>query len=139
MTEMKICPECSEETKSPSNHCSNCGASLDPENDSVDQAADIEIEDIHIQPTAEKTSTSSFLGWSVFALLLFFPTGLMAVLYSSIAEIAFMHEKISKAEHYASRAQTWRIITYLVFVVVLFFTCVCFPVGSAAMDALRRL
>ncbi|MEE2990301.1 MAG: CD225/dispanin family protein [Planctomycetota bacterium] len=124
MTEMKICPQCSEESESQFNHCWNCGTSLDPENDSVDQVADMELEDIHIQPTVEKASTGSSLGWSVFALLLFFPTGLMAVLYSSIAEIAFMHKKMSKAEHYASRAQTWRIITYLVFIVVLFFTCV---------------
>ncbi|MDP7204527.1 MAG: CD225/dispanin family protein [Pirellulaceae bacterium] len=121
MTEMKICPQCSEESEPQFEKCWNCGTSLDPGSESVDQTADTGLTGIRIQPQAEEILASPSLGWSVLALLLVFPTGLMAVIYSSIAEIALVHEKISKAQHYAHRAQTWRMFTFAVVAILLAF------------------
>ena len=120
MTEMKKCPQCSEESEPQFENCWNCGASLNPD-DPADNQENVDVTGIKIQSHVETIPTLSYMGWSVITLLLFLPTGLMALLYSLLCEIAMIHEEFGRAQAYANQAMTWRVITYVLTVVFWFF------------------
>jgi len=65
---------------------------------------------------------ASNLGWSVLACLLFLPLGLMALLYSALAEISRINEKIAMFQDYSRRAADWRLFAFAAWGVLLLLT-----------------
>ena len=130
MPEMKICPQCSEESEPQFDNCWNCGAEIG------EAVADLTMSDVVVE-TQETTETVGFkvqekvdpsfhpparktalplpsLGWSVLALFVCVPLGLIAVFYSLLAEIATIQGNSKKVEDYAKQAMNWRTISFCV-------------------------
>ena len=130
MPEMNICPQCSEESEPQFDQCWNCGAGIGEaianltmtdvvaETEETLETVDFNLHakaDLAFQPSASETaSTHPSLGWSVLALFLCVPLGLIAVFYSLLAEIATIQGNLVKAQDYANQATNWRTITFCV-------------------------
>lgn len=79
--------------------------------ENIDEQADIEKQTA--QPAVPKVASSmgSGLPWSVLVFGFFPPVGLVALIYSVLAEIARIHSRRDLALDYSRRAASWQIIT----------------------------
>lgn len=115
---MKSCPNCSEESEPQFDNCWNCGAAFADESGSHDQPAIEETSEIdHAAVSNGKEKPK--LGLSFLAFILFPPFGLMAVIYSILAEYS-IHVIPERVQHYAELAESWRMFAFFSLVIGLF-------------------
>jgi hypothetical protein len=100
------CPNCSEQIEPQFDGCWKCGADKEG-NVEADSAESVDAE----RPVA--MPSNSYVGWSVFACVLFLPLGLLALVLSVLAEVAIIHGDLDKAREYSQQASAWRFVAFV--------------------------
>ena len=94
------CPNCAELIEPQFDRCWKCGS---------DKDGRIESESSDSLSTQPVPTSGSGIGWSVFAFVVFWPLGLMALVLSILGEVAFIHGDVDKAKNYSADAGLWRV------------------------------
>lgn len=97
------CPNCSQQIEPPFDRCWNCG---------VDQEGKLETDTA--EPVDDTPSSNSRLGWSVLASLVFWPLGLLALIFSVLAEVSVIHGNPDMARRYSDRAAACRLGAFVI-------------------------
>jgi hypothetical protein len=115
------CPNCSESIECQFDLCWNCGTEMPAEIARNLSEIDAEVEEAAEKPTAKPpavrkvaTTMGSGLPWSVLVFGFCPPVGLVALIYSVLAEISRIHHQRDLALDYSRRAASWQIIAFVV-------------------------
>jgi hypothetical protein len=123
------CPSCSESIESQFDLCWNCGTEMPAEfvrklaadEANVEEQPGVEEKAVKRAVPEAATSMDSGLPWSVLVFAFCPPVGLVALLYSVLAEFSRIHHQRDLVLDYSRRAANWRIIAVVVWGIVLVF------------------
>lgn len=127
------CPKCGKENADGASFCQSCGSSFAAPAPNVAPSPPV-YQNQAYQPVPQGTvpSIPSHLGWAIVAILLFWPTGIPAVVYASRVDNLVMMGNYAGAQEASGKAKTFATISTVLCAIWVVIAIVAGIVSAAA-------
>jgi hypothetical protein len=126
------CPKCGKENADGASFCQSCGTSFSAPAQAAAPNPPV-YQGAPYQPAGQGNvpSIPSHLGWAIVSLLLFWPTGIPAVVYASRVDNLATMGNIAAAQEASGKAKTFATISTVLFVIWVVIVIVVTAVAAA--------
>jgi hypothetical protein len=127
------CPKCGKENADGASFCQSCGSSFAaPAQPVAPSPPAYQAAPYQAAPQGSVQSIPSHLGWAIVSILLFWPTGIPAVVYASRVDNLAMLGNIAAAQEASGKAKTFATISTVLFVIWVVIVIIATAVTAAA-------